>query len=84
MGANPDRLSRRHWQVLRQTLDLGLRQPSPAAMSKPPPKPATTPRTEAIRDARLDREAAALRENLRRRKEQARARAKTTKQETSA
>ena len=39
-----------------------------------PPKPATTARTEAAQQARRDREAAALRENLRRRKEQARAR----------
>lgn len=39
--------------------------------------PTTTPalRAETPRDARLEREAAALRENLRRRKQQARARA---------
>ena len=43
-------------------------------MADMPPKPAITPRTEASRDARLEREAADLRENLRRRKEQARMR----------
>ena len=43
-------------------------------MPDTPPKPATTSRTEAEQQARRDREAAALRENLRRRKEQARAR----------
>jgi len=48
-------------------------------MADTPPKPATTPRTEAAGDARLEREAAALRENLRRRKEQARARAQPPK-----
>lgn len=37
-------------------------------------KPAHTPRAEAERQARLEREAAALRENLRKRKAQARAR----------
>jgi hypothetical protein len=37
-----------------------------------PPKPALTPRAEAELAARREREAAALRENLRRRKEQAR------------
>ena len=36
--------------------------------------PVSTPRADAERAARLEREAAALRENLRRRKEQARAR----------
>ncbi len=40
-----------------------------------PPTTAPAPRAEAPRDARLEREAAALRENLRRRKQQARARA---------
>ena len=40
----------------------------------PRPQPATTPRAEAEAAARKAREAAALRENLRRRKEQARAR----------
>ncbi len=44
------------------------------AMTEPPQKPATTPRADAAHKARLEREAAALRENLRRRKEQARAR----------
>ena len=39
-----------------------------------PSKPTTTARTEAEQQARRDREAAALRDNLRRRKEQARAR----------
>lgn len=38
------------------------------------PRPAATPRAEAEAAARKAREAAALRENLRRRKEQARAR----------
>lgn len=37
-------------------------------------KPAQTPRAEAERMARLEREGAALRENLRKRKAQARAR----------
>ena len=40
----------------------------------PRPQPAATPRAEAEAAARKAREAAALRENLRRRKEQARAR----------
>jgi hypothetical protein len=48
-------------------------------MTKEPQKPATTPHTDAAQQARLEREAAALRENLRRRKEQARARAEPTK-----
>ena len=40
------------------------------------PKPAAAPtRPESKQDARLEREAAALRENLRRRKQQTRARA---------
>ncbi len=46
----------------------------PAAMSEPGSKPAATPRAEAEAAARKLREAAALRDNLRRRKEQARAR----------
>jgi uncharacterized protein (DUF2252 family) len=40
----------------------------------PPDKPASVPRGEAQRVARAEREAAALRANLRRRKEQSRAR----------
>jgi hypothetical protein len=40
------------------------------------PGPAMTPQAEAEREARLEREASALRENLRRRKDQLRARAK--------
>ncbi len=43
-------------------------------MTAEPPRPATTPQAEADRQARLTREADALRANLRRRKEQARAR----------
>jgi hypothetical protein len=45
-------------------------------MADPPdkPKPATTPKAEAELLARRAREAAALRENLRRRKAQSRAR----------
>jgi hypothetical protein len=44
-------------------------------MDKPPPSKPGKPRdASAARQARLEREAAALRENLRRRKEQARAR----------
>ncbi len=43
-------------------------------MTEAPQKPATTPRADAAQKARLEREAAALRENLRRRKEQMRAR----------
>jgi hypothetical protein len=45
---------------------------------KPPnkPKPAATARADAERAARQAREAAALRENLRKRKQQARAREK--------
>ncbi len=46
-------------------------------MPEPGPKPATTPRAEAEAEARKLREAAALRDNLRRRKEQARARQAT-------
>ncbi len=38
------------------------------------PTPNATPRAEAAEQARREREAAALRENLRRRKDQARAR----------
>ena len=48
-------------------------------MTEPPQKPPTTPRADAAQKARLEREAAALRENLRRRKEQARARTKPPK-----
>ena len=48
-------------------------------MTEPPAKPATTPRTDAAQKARLEREAAALRENLRRRKEQMRARTEPPK-----
>jgi hypothetical protein len=48
-------------------------------MSEPPAKPATTPRADAAQKARLEREAAALRENLRRRKEQVRARTEPPK-----
>ncbi len=44
-------------------------------MTEPQPTAAPAPRAETPRDARLDREAAALRDNLRRRKQQARARA---------
>ncbi len=48
-------------------------------MAKPPaPRPHATPRAEADRLARLEREAAALRENLKKRKEQARARPTST------
>jgi hypothetical protein len=43
-------------------------------MQKPPSRPTITPRAEAEKQARLEREAAALRENLRKRKQQARAR----------
>ena len=39
-----------------------------------PPRPDLTPRAAAEQSARREREAAALRENLRRRKEQSRAR----------
>jgi hypothetical protein len=38
------------------------------------PRPNLTPQAEAARQARVEREAAALRANLRRRKDQARAR----------
>jgi hypothetical protein len=48
-------------------------------MTDTPLKPATTPRADAAREARLEREAAALRENLRRRKQQVRARAEPPK-----
>ncbi len=44
-------------------------------MTESSPTTAPAPRAETARDARLEREAAALRENLRRRKQQARARA---------
>ncbi len=43
-------------------------------MIKPQPTAAPALRAETPREARLEREAAALRENLRRRKQQARAR----------
>ena len=43
-------------------------------MTKPQPTAAPAPRAETPREVRLEREAAALRENLRRRKQQARAR----------
>lgn len=44
------------------------------------PEPTAAPtRTDSKQDARLEREAAALRENLRRRKQQARARAEPPK-----
>src|SRR5207248_2176462 len=43
-------------------------------MQKPFSRPAVTPKAEAEKQARLEREAAALRENLRKRKQQARAR----------
>jgi len=47
-------------------------------MDKPPPLHPARPRDiSAARQARLEREAAALRENLRKRKEQARARQET-------
>jgi len=49
------------------------------AMNDAPPKPATTPRADTAQQARLEREAAALRENLRRRKDQARARTEPAK-----
>ena len=45
-----------------------------AVMPDPGPKPAATPRAQADAEARRQREADSLRENLRRRKEQARAR----------
>jgi len=48
-------------------------------MNDAPAKPATTPPADTAQQARLEREAAALRENLRRRKEQARARAEPAK-----
>ncbi len=44
-------------------------------MTKTPQPNATPPRPESKQDARLKREADALRENLRRRKQQSRARA---------
>ncbi len=49
------------------------------AMADPPSKtpPTLTPKAEAEQQARRDREAAALRENLRRRKAQSRARQDT-------
>ncbi len=56
-------------------------------MSEPPPKeqrPTMTDKALAEQKARKEREAAALRENLRKRKEQARARAAVeTNRETS-
>ena len=44
-------------------------------MTEPKPTAAPASRADTPREARLEREAAALRENLRRRKQQARARA---------
>jgi hypothetical protein len=46
----------------------------PPAEHAAKPHPTLTPRAEAARQARAEREAAALRANLRRRKDQARAR----------
>lgn len=46
-----------------------------------PPRPALTPRAQAEKQARESREAAALRANLQRRKQQARARAEPPPQE---
>ena len=46
----------------------------PRSRTSPRPSPASGDRAEAERQARLAREAAALRENLRRRKQQMRAR----------
>ncbi|MDR3537888.1 MAG: hypothetical protein P4L71_15445 [Acetobacteraceae bacterium] len=43
-------------------------------MAKPPKKPTLTPRAQAAQEERRAREAEALRENLRRRKQQARRR----------
>lgn len=48
-------------------------------MTDTPQPTAAPPRPESKQDARLEREAAALRENLRRRKQQARARAEPPK-----
>jgi hypothetical protein len=55
-------------------------------MSEPPPegkRPTMTDRALADEKARKERQAAALRENLRKRKEQARARAAEMDRETS-
>lgn len=67
-----------------RTLD-GLPRPAfPTAMDDTPRLTAAAPsRTETTRDARLEREAAALRENLRRRKQQARERAGPPKPEST-
>ena len=58
--------------------DLRLTRPAQrwpdAVMPEPDTKPAATPRAQAEAEARRQREADALRENLHRRKEQARAR----------
>ena len=51
-------------------------------MTNDRPHPSLTPQAAAERLARLDREAAALRANLRRRKEQARARHPPERSET--
>ncbi len=51
---------------------------------KPPATPHLRPEAEAARAARLAREAAALRENLRRRKAQARAKSQTGENEAPA
>lgn len=52
-------------------------------MTETPQPTATPPHTESKQDARLEREAAALRENLRRRKQQARARSEPPKPEST-
>ena len=69
-------------RIVEGALDAAPGQAFSDAMTKTfRPKPATTPQSESARDARLEREAAALRENLRRRKEQVRARVEPTKPE---
>ncbi len=52
-------------------------------MTETPKPPAAPAHPESKQDARLEREAAALRENLLRRKQQARARAEQAKPESA-
>ena len=51
-------------------------------MAKPPKKPNLTPRAQAAQDERRAREAEALRENLRRRKQQTRNRGAAEEKKT--
>lgn len=53
----------------------------PSMSEQPPKRPTLTERAQAEKQARAERAAAALRENLRKRKEQVRGREKESKKE---